>query len=540
MSRLLKTKSAKQALQKVENVAAMIKKNWKTEIPIHEQIEHLRSVLDRELKSDEFFVIVDQTGKSYIHTNRLREGGHFGDEVGLRAAKSNIPLLQLYPRNTGEVLVDACCPILRDQNGNHYVLRMGRLIHRPFIGLMFTMLSLVPGFVATLTAMMFGLKFAQSLGVFLMTSGLTFLVSFYFYFTIRNRLKNWYGVTKTISSGDLSAEVKTKGARNEFHQIGYEINKVILGFRSIIKNFEEATDSVGTISEHQAQSAKMLSSTFDQVSATMQSFRGGAEQQSNSVILAQEMVDKMMGLVETMQNEVEKAVHGADEALHTSEEGEKAVLSTQKQMRDIQANVVETAKRIRAISNDADLVMKKVSSITDIAKQTNLLALNASIEAARAGESGKGFAVVATEVRKLAEGTNLFAHDILASLQQTRDELQDAVDQVEINVKSIGDGVELVAEAGKAIDKLKTASIKTMELVSNNRQYAISVTDNGKSLQQIIDEINIIANDFTKIVQETTATVDKEIEGIHQLAEEASLLTKEAKNLSIIVKRFHY
>ena len=272
----------------------------------------------------------------------------------------------------------------------------------------------------------------------------------------------------------------------------------------------------------------------------MQSFRGGAEQQSNSVILAQEMVDKMMGLVKAMQNEVEKAVHGADEALQTSEEGEKAVQSTQKQMRDIQANVIETAKRIRTISNDADLVMKKVSSITDIAKQTNLLALNASIEAARAGESGKGFAVVATEVRKLAEGTNLFAHDILASLQQTRDELQDAVDQVEINVKSIGDGVELVSEAGKAIDKLKTASIKTMELVSNNRQYAISVTDNGKSLQQIIDEINIIANDFTKIVQETTATVDKEIEGIHQLAEDASLLTKEAKNLSIIVKRFHY
>ena len=540
MTRLLKTKSAKQALQKVESVATTIKKDWKMGVPIHDQIEHLRSILDNELKGDEFFVIVDQSGKSYVHTNRLREGGHFGDEVGLKAAKSSIPLLQLYPRNTGEVLVDACCPIIHDQNGHNYVLRMGRLIHRPFIGFMFAILSLVPGIVAALSTMMFELKFSQTLVTFLLTSGLTFVLSLFFYFTIRNRLTNWYAVTKTISSGDLSAEVKTKGARNEFHQIGYEINKVILGFRSIIKKFEDATGSVGTISEHQAQSAQKLSSTFDQVSATMQSFRGGAEQQSSSVILAQEMVDKMMGLVEIMQNEVEKAVHGADEALHTSEEGEQAVSSTQKQMRDIQANVIETAKKIRTISNDADLVMKKVSSITDIAKQTNLLALNASIEAARAGESGKGFAVVATEVRKLAEGTNQFAHDILASLQQTRDELQDAVEQVETNVKSISDGVELVAEAGRAIDKLKTASIKTMELVSNNRQYAISVTDNGKSLQQIIDEINVIAKDFTKIVQETTATVDKEIEGIHQLAEDSSLLTNEAKNLSIIVKRFHY
>lgn len=540
MSRLLKTKSAKQALQKVELVANIIKQNWKANVPIQEQVDHLRSILDDELKSDEFFVIVDQTGRSFVHTNRLREGGHFGDEVGLKAAKTNGPLLQLYPRNTGEVLVDASCPIIQDDQGNRYVLRMGRLIHRPFIGFMFTVLSLVPGVLAALSAKLFGLEFAQSIATFLITSGFAMLLSLFFYFTIRGRLRNWYAVTRTISSGDLSAEVKTKGARNEFHQIGYEINKVILGFRTIIKKFEEATQSVGEISEHQEQSAQKLSSAFDQVSATMQSFRGGAEQQSNSVVAAEEMVDIMMELVEIMQSEVEKAVHGADEALQTSQEGENAVLSTQKQMREIQSTVIETAKKIRTISNDANIVMQKVSSITDIAKQTNLLALNASIEAARAGESGKGFAVVATEVRKLAEGTNEFAHDILASLQQTRDELQEAVDQVEVNVKSIGDGVELVAEAGKAIDKLKMASIKTKELVTNNRSYAQSVTDNGRKLQQIIEEINIIATDFTNIVQETTATVDKEIEGIHQLAEDASLLSQEAKNLSIILRRFHF
>ncbi|HHY73965.1 MAG TPA: methyl-accepting chemotaxis protein [Bacillus bacterium] len=540
MSRLLTTKSAKQALQKVEQVANTIKNKWKENIPIQEQVDHLRTVLDEELKNDEFFVIVDQNGRSFVHTNRLREGGHFEDEVGLKAAKTNIPLLQLYQRNTGEVLVDASCPIIQDSEGNHYVLRMGRLIHRPFIGLMFILLSLVPGFMAALSAKMFALAFIQCLIIFLLTSGFTMLLSLYFHFSIRGRLRTWYSVTRTISSGDLSAEVKTKGGRNEFHQIGYEINKVILGFRMIIKKFEDATKSVGVISEHQEQSSQKLSAAFDQVSATMQSFRGGAEQQSNSVIAAEEMVDTMMELVEMMQGEVEKAVYGADEALQTSNEGENAVISTQRQMREIQDTVIETAKKIRTISNDADLVMNKVSSITDIAKQTNLLALNASIEAARAGDSGKGFAVVANEVRKLAEGTNEFARDILASLEQTRDELQDAVEQVEGNVKSIGDGVELVAEAGKAINNLKMASIKTKELVSNNRKYALSVTENGRRLQQIIEEINIIAKDFTEIVQETTATVDKEVEGIHQLAEDASLLTQEAKNLSVIVKRFRF
>lgn len=540
MSRLLQTKAAKRALQKVERVAKELNGNWNTKIPIEEQADRLRSKLDEALKHDEFFVIVDQTGRGVIHTNRLREGTPFIDDVGMRAAKTNVPILQLYPRNTGEVLIDASCPLFQDEHGNKYNLRMGRLIHRPFIGLMFASLCLMTAFLGALSGIVAGLTYLQSLIIFLVSLVGGTLLSTFFYKTIISRLRNWYSVTRTISSGNLSAEVKTIGARNEFHQIGYEINKVILGFRSIIKQFENASTTVDHISKEQAQAALNLSAAFDQVSATMQSFRGGAEQQSNSVIEAQEMVHEMMRQVENMQSEVEKAVQGADQALQTATDGELAVVSTQNQMRQIQSAVLATAAKIRDISTEADSAIEKVSSITAIAKQTNLLALNASIEAARAGDAGKGFAIVANEVRKLAEGTNDFANDILSSLEQTRIDLQEAVEQVEYNVHSIGEGVDLVAMAEKAFDNLKVASITTKDLVTNNRESAISITKDGKKIQYIIEEINKIAKDFSMIVAETAINVDKQIEGIHLLAEDASLLSQEADNLNVIVKRFHY
>ncbi|WP_017753520.1 methyl-accepting chemotaxis protein [Calidifontibacillus oryziterrae] len=540
MSRLLNTKSAKTALQKVERVAKELQSIWNANTPIEDQADRLRAKLDESLHQDEYFVIVDENGRGVIHTNRLREGTPFIDDVGMRAAKTSYPILQLYPRNTGEVLVDASCPLFQNEKGNKYNLRMGRLVHRPFVGLIFAGLSFVIALLGALTGLASGLSYLQTFIVFLISFSGGAIVSSFFHRMIVARLRNWYSVTRTIASGNLSAEVKTVGARNEFHQIGYEINKVILGFRSIIKQFEKASTTVDQIGQEQAQAALSLSAAFDQVSATMQSFRGGAEQQSNSVVEAQEMVDEMMRQVVHMQNEVEKAVEGADKALETATEGERAVLSTQEQMREIQAAVLATAEKIREISGEADMVIEKVSSITAIAKQTNLLALNASIEAARAGDAGKGFAVVATEVRKLAEGTNDFAHDILSSLEQTRVDLLEAVEQVEYNVDSIGEGVELVANAGKAFDNLKLASIRTKELVTNNRQYAVSITDDGKKIQQIIEEINKIARDFSMIVAETAVNVDKQIEGIHLLAEDASLLSQEANNLNKIVKRFHY
>ncbi|MET3508066.1 methyl-accepting chemotaxis protein [Halalkalibacter oceani] len=540
MGRLLTSSHAKKGLQKVQNVAKLIRTKRDHTKSLESQTEDIRKMLDDELEQDEFFVIVDHSGKGVVHTNRLREGSFFTDDVGLKAARTAEPLLQLYPRNTGEVLLDASCPLFQDKNGKRYNLRMGRLIHKPFLGILFAALNGVAALSAAIASKLVGGTPSDMLIVFLCTFVTAYIFSFFFHRLLITHLRSWYSVTRSISSGDLSAEVRTVERRNEFHQIGYEINKVILGVRSIIKNIESSIKTVNHISDEQEAASQRLSAAFQQISATMQTFQGGSEQQQGSVNLAHQMVNELMKKADSMANEVNKAVTGADQALITAKKGEDAVLSTTTIMKTIEEDVRCTAEKIKKIATEADAVMNKVSSITDIAEQTNLLALNASIEAARAGESGKGFGVVATEVRKLAEGTNEFAKDILSSLQQTQRDLSDAVLQAENNMNFIKNGMNTVSFAGQTISELKASSLKTKELVENNQTFAHDVMAEGKKLEQIMKEINAIAHDFTSMIQETTSTMETNVEGIQTLANDSALLATEVAQLNKIVKRFRY
>ena len=75
---------------------------------------------------------MDSTGHSWIHTNRLLEGTDFTDEVGLKAANTTEPLLQVYERLTGELLVDGSCRLI-EVDGEKFNIRIGRIIHKQFM-----------------------------------------------------------------------------------------------------------------------------------------------------------------------------------------------------------------------------------------------------------------------------------------------------------------------------------------------------------------------------------------------------------------------
>jgi len=154
--------------------------------------------------------------------------------------------------------------------------------------------------------------------------------------------------------------------------------------------------------------------------------------------------------------------------------------------------VTETMEAMKAIA-------EKITIIQEIAYQTNLLALNAAIEAARAGEHGKGFAVVATEVRKLAERSQIAAKEV-GSLASS--------------------SVRVAERSGMLLGELVPAIQKTAELVQEvaaaSNEQSTGVMQMNKAMTQV-DQVTQRNASAAEELASTAEEMASQAEALQQL-----------------------
>lgn len=536
--KLLKTRSAKLGLAKVISVAKLLEPVINKADDFNQVKEELAGMLSSHLNEDEYFVLVDGQGYGLLHTNRLREGILFNDEVGLKAAQTREPLTQLYVRNTGEVMIDCSCSI-STRNGQSYNLRLGRIIHKPFLQPWLMSMGSVPVLVMLASGLALRLDpmhlyISAGIGIAVGMGG-----GYILYSKMEERIGTWLSTSKKISSGDLSAMVQVKG-KNKFEQIGFELNKVTLGLKSIISELAAASETTRRISEHQAENTGDLAFAFTDFSAMMQQFQSGTEHQLASLEESKAKIDEVLNEVNAMQENVAAALKLSGESAETARIGTEAVKNSQEKMQQIQTTVENTSKSINHLAEVTHQIVDQVSSITDIARQTDLLALNASIEAARAGESGRGFAVVASEVRKLSETTSKFAANVLNMLQGVEKEALNAVQTVKESAGFIRQGVEVAGIAEDSIVKLNDIVNETRQQITQNHGMATKLQEDFHELSGIMNELSNIAHDFTGSASQTASAVEQQADTVTKLSDDAKTLTKQSKDLDIIVKRFRW
>ncbi|MGD1015502.1 MAG: methyl-accepting chemotaxis protein [Roseiarcus sp.] len=222
-----------------------------------------------------------------------------------------------------------------------------------------------------------------------------------------------------------------------------------------------ASDDLSRRTEKQAASLEETAAALDEITATVKKAAEGAAHARQVVTLAK------------------------DEAAKSGAVVDKAV------------------RAMGGIEKSSQEISKIIGVIDEIAFQTNLLALNAGVEAARAGDAGRGFAVVATEVRALAQRSAGAAKEIK--------------NLISTSGAQVSQGVELVAESGKALERIMTQ-------VAEMDQVVAEIAAGAKEQATGLDEVNVAINEMDQVTQQNAAMAEQSSAASRGLSEETGQL----------------
>jgi methyl-accepting chemotaxis protein len=248
-----------------------------------------------------------------------------------------------------------------------------------------------------------------------------------------------------------------------------------------------------------------LQDTMTVIGSNAQGIRGGGEEISHAA-------DDLSRRTEQQAASLEQTAAALDEITATvkrTAEGAKeasTVVATAKSDAEKSGEVVRQAvAAMSAIEQSSGQIGQIIGVIDEIAFQTNLLALNAGVEAARAGDAGRGFAVVASEVRALAQRSADAAKEIKALISAS--------------TQQVGEGVDLVGETGKALDRIVKQVNQINGVVT---EIAASAQEQAAGLFQV----NTAVNQMDQMTQQNAAMVEQSTAASHTLAREAEELAR--------------
>lgn len=262
-------------------------------------------------------------------------------------------------------------------------------------------------------------------------------------------------------------------------------------YEKIRANFNVSADKLQQVMMSVAANTHAIRSGSTEIAVAADDLSRRTEQQAASL-------EETAAALGEITSTVRKTANGATHA--------REVVSVAKSDAEKGSGVVRRAiTAMSGIEKSSQQIGQIIGVIDEIAFQTNLLALNAGVEAARAGDAGRGFAVVASEVRALAQRSAEAAKEIKGLISASTAQVEE--------------GVDLVAETGKALERIFTQVAEIDTIVS---EIATSAQDQATGLQ----EVNTAVTQMDQVTQQNAAMVEESTAASHTLSLESEELTK--------------
>jgi methyl-accepting chemotaxis protein len=254
----------------------------------------------------------------------------------------------------------------------------------------------------------------------------------------------------------------------------YQLDELPTAYRQVRDDFNNAIGRLKDTMQAIAAATCEVSNATAEISISTTDLSQRTEEQAASLEQTSSSMQLIAETVKTNAANAQQADTSARNAREVADRGGKVVGKAVEAMTHIEGS----AHRISDI----------IGVIDEIARQTNLLALNAAVEAARAGEVGRGFAVVAAEVRSLAQRSSQAAKDITDLITESNGQVKH--------------GVDLVNQAGKALNDILDSIKGVADLISG---IASATGEQATG----IDEVNKALTQMDEVTQQNSALVEQ-------------------------------
>jgi methyl-accepting chemotaxis protein len=295
---------------------------------------------------------------------------------------------------------------------------------------------------------------------------------------------------KTISSGDLTSEVKADG--------GDEIG-------NLQRSMATMQDHLRKMISHISDTTTQLSTAADEVSVVTSQTSANIQQQKSETDHITTAMTQMNATVREVTMNINSTSTAASEANSQAENGRSMVKNTVHGIHTLGDQIERNADVITEVEKNSENINTVIEVIQSVAEQTNLLALNAAIEAARAGEQGRGFAVVADEVRTLAGRTQESTTEINQMIENLQINAKSAVNAMNESRQQAKNVVEQAENADLALNAISESVYRIDEMSSQIATAAEEQSTVTEEMSRNIDHINNMATQNATGADQTSA-----------------------------------